>query len=147
MTPTELTHAWFQRVWNDRDEAAIYELLAPDTVIEGLNLPASGPAGFVPFYQTILKNFQGHHVEVQQVLEQDGLVVGHAVFTGIHSLTQTPVAIEFSLSVRWENGKIVEAKNVIDYLPMLSQLKLFSQETLGEALGLLPPKPNNDPTA
>ncbi|WP_269540144.1 ester cyclase [Cerasicoccus fimbriatus] len=140
MSPVELTHSWFRRVWNEQEEAAIHELLHPETVIEGLNLPAAGPEGFLPFYRTILENFQDHHVEVLQVVEQDGLVAGHAVFTGIHRATKTPVAIEFSLSLRWQNGQIIECKNVIDYLPMLSQLKLFSQETLGEALGLLPPK-------
>ncbi|WP_309396830.1 ester cyclase [Cerasicoccus maritimus] len=140
MTPIELTQLWHERVWNQADESAIYEMLGENAVLEGLNLAEPGPAGFVPFHRGILMSFEGAHIEITQLIEQDGVVVGHAVFTGIHRASQSPVTIEFSLSVRWEDGKIAEAKNVVDYLPMLSQLKLFSQGDLGAALGLIPPE-------
>lgn len=134
MTAIELTRAWFQRVWNERDEAAVHELLNTDAVIDGLGLQAKGPEGFLPFHQAFICAFESINVEITEIMEQEGVVMGHGVFTGIHHATQTPITIEFSFSARWENGQVVEANNVVDYLPMLSQLQLFSQDILGKAL-------------
>jgi len=134
MNPTELTRSWFERVWNERDANAVREMMHPEAMIVGLNMQEPGPEGFIPFHQAFINGFDSTHVEILEMMEKDSVVMGHAVFTGIHHATGTPVTMEFSFSGRWENGLLMEAKNVIDYLPMLSQLKLFSQEILGKAL-------------
>lgn len=134
MSPLELTRTWFQRVWNERDSEAVHELMHPDAMIEGLNMAQPGPAGFLPIHQAFLNGFDSTHVDLLEIMEQHGSVMGHGVFTGIHHATETPVTMEFSFSGRWENGQLMEARNVIDYLPMLSRLKLFDQDILGRAL-------------
>lgn len=105
----------------------------PEAMIDGLNMRQPGPDGFLPIHQAFISGFDNTHVEILEMMEKDGSVMGHAVFTGIHHATQTPVTMEFSFSGRWENGLLMEAKNVIDYLPMLTQLKLFSEDLFGKA--------------
>lgn len=141
MSPIELTRIWFQRVWNEGDESAIRKMMHPQAKISGLGLEQVGPEGFIPFQQAFINGFDNAHIELLEIYEQEDQCFGHGVFTGIHHVTQTPVTIEFSYSGRWENDRLIEAKNVVDYLPMLSQLQLFSQDILGQALK---PKQEND---
>ncbi len=36
LTPAEVLHTWFERVWNQADESAIDELLHPTAIAHGL---------------------------------------------------------------------------------------------------------------
>ncbi|MGE9297009.1 MAG: ester cyclase [Puniceicoccales bacterium] len=134
MSPTELARVWFDRVWNQQEEPAIFEMLSADCMIEGLNMTEPGPVGFLPFYRGFINAFDAIRIELIELKELEDSSFGHGVFTGIHQRTRTPITIEFSFSARWKDGKVVEARNVIDYLPMLSQLHMLGQEAIAEVL-------------
>jgi len=136
MSPKELTRIWYDRVWNQQDETAIHEMLSPDCFIEGIGVKETGPGGFIPFYRAFIQAFDAVRIELIEVREDGDSGFGHGVFTGIHKKNRTPVTIEFSFSGRFENGKIVAARNVIDYLPMLSQLQMLGKEALADVLNI-----------
>jgi len=133
MGPRALTQAWFDRVWNRQDDTAVHEMLPDHAEIHGLGPePVRGAEAFLAFRKAFIQSFKAINIELIELKEQNDEAFGHGVFTGIHRRTETPVTIEFSFSGRWRDGQIVEARNVIDYLPMLSQLQVFGHEALME---------------
>lgn len=134
-TADELTREWFERVWNERDERAIYDLLAESCEIQGLGVGKSGPEGFLIFYRAFCASFSEINVEVTEMIEQGDRVMGHARCRAIHTKTQKPIDMEFSFSARWQDGKMVEAKNVVDNHAMLVQIGAVPVDLIVRALG------------
>ncbi len=44
-SPVELTKSWFDRVWNQRDEAAVHAMMDESCLVAGLGLEAPGRFG------------------------------------------------------------------------------------------------------
>lgn len=133
-SPADLTREWFDRVWNQQDERAIYDLLSEDAEIKGLNLAQKGPAGFAQFFQVYCANFKDIRVEITEILEKDDRVMGHALFHATYVKNQKPVDMEFSFSAQWKDGKIIEAKNVVDHHTMLLQIGALPADLLTTSL-------------
>ncbi len=133
-TAKELTLEWHERVWNNLEEAAIHELMCTRCDIAGLDLSSPGPEGFLKLYHQFLSVFEAIHIDVFEMAEEDGHVVGHARFTATHKATNRKVDFPFSLSVKWKDGKATEARNVVDYTTLLSQLDMLDMNTLAQAL-------------
>ena len=131
----QLTLDWFERVWNGSDERAIHELTCPDCEIKGLEMPMAGPDGFVAMHRMFQDAFSDINVEVLDLVEEDGHVAGHAQFHANHRSTDKPVSITFSISVKWRDGRMTEARNVVDYFGLLTSLGLVEARSLSAAFG------------
>lgn len=133
-TGRELTLEWFNRVWNNLEESAIDELMCKDCEIQGLNLAEKGPEGFKQFYRSYCAAFENIVMEVFELVEEEGLVLGHVRFTGTHLGSGKNVDIVVSLSVRWVNGKASFGRNVADFVTLLAQIGSLNPEILSEAI-------------
>lgn len=132
-----LLHRWFEEVWNQKREDAIDEMLAEDTILNGLNdadgNPLRGTEGFKQMHRTFLSAFPDLHVTIEDyVTDGDKIAVRcnvRATHTGdglgISAKNQT---VEFTGQGigRIEDGKIVEVWNEFDFMKMYSQLGALS---------------------
>jgi len=130
----ELTLEWFKRVWNNGEQAAIHELMSPNCEVKGLDLPATGPEGFLPFYHNFQALFDDIHMDIFEMIEDDGHIVGHGRFQAMHKKSGNKVDIIFSSSIKWVDGKATEARNVVDFVGMLSQMGELDSELVAKAL-------------
>lgn len=132
-TPSELTIEWHERVWNLREESAIYELMDETCLISGLILDGPGPAGFIKFHRQYFQLWEDIRIEIIEMLENGDLAIGHANVTGIHKSTGNKINAVFSFSVRWKNGKAIEARNIVDYTTLLFQMGAMDPEVMIKA--------------
>ncbi|MEM9418162.1 MAG: ester cyclase [Planctomycetota bacterium] len=134
-SPNALVEEWFERVWNQCDENAVYEMMDPTCNVAGLDTKSAGPEGFLGFHRSFQNAFDSIHIEVTEAIEQDDLCIGHARFTATHKGTGKPVDMVFSASTRWRDGKIYEARNIVDFTTMLIQIGLLDPQIMVQALG------------
>ena len=134
VTAVDLTLEWFERVWNKLDETAIYDLMADCCEIKGLNLQDVGPKAFVSYFEKFTSTFEDIEIIVFEILENDDLVLGHARFTAKHRDSGINVDTVFSISAKWQDGKMIEARNVINFISLLSQLGFVDQDFFQKAI-------------
>lgn len=83
-----IMHEWFDKVWNQGDEATIYRLLAPNAVIHNFDQAggdARGSAGFVERLHKFRSAFQDLHFTVHDAFEHQGHTAARWTFTGTHT--------------------------------------------------------------
>ena len=119
------TEEWFRRVWTEGDLSAIDELMDPGCEIVGLGIGAIGPEGFRAVHGAFHRGFSEIRVEPLELVEEGDMVSGHARFCAVHRNTGREVDMIFSLSGRFEKGRLVWIRNVVDHLSLMAQLKLF----------------------
>lgn len=70
-SPRQVVTQWFQRVWTERDESAIAQLMAPDArgELEG-GQQITGPDQFREFHRTLLRVFPDIQVKVLDIVEE-----------------------------------------------------------------------------
>jgi steroid delta-isomerase-like uncharacterized protein len=130
MTAIEtLMRRWFDEVWNARRDEAIDELLAPHCLLHGLGPETMrGPDEFRPFRRAFLDAFPDVRIEVLSALSQGDEGFVRFRTTGTHTgdamgpATGKPIAIEGVSHVRYEDGRVVEVWNLVDFLTMYRQL-------------------------
>jgi predicted ester cyclase len=129
MTNGELLRHWFEEVWNNKNEAAIYEMLSLDSVHHGLNGPDQPPAvgveAFAAFHKSFLNAFPDLHIEVDDVIVDGDKVAARYVATGtqtgdLPNLSATNKKTRFTGGgmCRMEEGKFVEVWNEVDFIKM-----------------------------
>ena len=133
-TGKEVVQEWYDRVWNQSEEAAICELMDCDCKIDGLAVRKQGSEGFTEFYRGFQATFEDMHIEVMEMVEEDGRVFGHAKFTGKHIKSGNPVELIFATSATIQEGKIVEARDVVDFGSLMDQIGAVKLPNLAEAL-------------
>jgi steroid delta-isomerase-like uncharacterized protein len=111
-----LARRWFTEVWNERSEAAVNELLAPDAAghMEG-GLEVRGPAEFHPVRAALLGAFPDMEVNVDQIISQGDDVVVRWSAKGTHRgehlgfpASNRAAAFRGMTWLRFQDGKIVE---------------------------------------
>ncbi len=117
-----LTYRWMEEVWNNGHEEAIDEMLDENGIVhglEGVNEP--GPAGFKVFYQAFRQQFPRVHVEVEDVVSEDGYETSRCI---VDAITASGQSVQFTgmTYLRISNGKIAEAWNSFDFMSMYQQL-------------------------
>lgn len=125
---------WYERVWKHNEPEAIAELMAPDCVVHGLGVPVTGPEQFKGFHDSLIQAFSDPSVEVFEMEEIGDKTIGHATFKAQHKPTNQYVEFVFSFSVRWHDGQAIEARNVVDFTGLLTQIGAFNPLTLVESL-------------
>ncbi len=126
----EATNQWFERVWNQQDEAMITELMAEDCDLHGLDLPIGGREGFLAFHRALSGAFANLNVEILELIESGDHVMGHCLFTGTHRATGKDVSTHFSFSGKWKDGLLIETRNVVDFTRMLAQIGELAPDTM-----------------
>jgi steroid delta-isomerase-like uncharacterized protein len=120
---------WFEEVWNQRQVAAIDEILAPDCPIHGLGpAPLIGGAGFRVFHQAFGRAFPDLHLEVLSVVVGEDDVAVRFRSRGTHTgdtmgpPSGKPISVEGVTFARFRDGRAIEAWNLVDFLGMYQQL-------------------------
>jgi len=121
-SPKDLTHQWFERVWNQLDEAAILELMHEEGEILGLGTTVVGREGFLGYHRAFRGGFDQIRIEIVDLVAEEDSVAGHARFSAIHRESGREVDIFLSFAGRFENGKLRWVRNVVDFTALLSQV-------------------------
>lgn len=135
MQPEQIARTWFDQVWNQGNEAAIDQLMAPGANFHGLAPPAAGPVvgpeGFKPFYRQFREAFPDIHIEIDKLVAQGDTVAVYCTVTGTHAgnalgaaATNRPICISGMGMARVEGGRIAEAWNAFDFISLYQQLGL-----------------------
>ena len=130
--PSATLCAWFERVWNDADEATIDALYAETAVAHGLpSHPLPGPEGFKPFYRSFRAAFPDIHIEITHCVAEGDLAVVRCRVTGTHTgdglgVAATNRSVDFTgmTMARVVEGRILEGWNSYDFMGMYQQLGL-----------------------
>ena len=121
---------WGRRVWVERDEAAIDELLAVDAAAHGLGgQTLVGPEGFKTFHRALCAQLRDTSLVVDHHIVADGWLAALCTFTGT-SPSGERVAITGSIHARIAEGRILEAYNHFDFIGLFMQLGLLPDDTL-----------------
>ena len=134
---SEVSHAWFARVWNAGEEAAIDELFSPNVVAHGLaadGQPLRGPEAFKPFFRAFKSSMPDLTVTVTQTVTEGNLCATFCEVEGTHTGDQLGFAptnrrVKFSgfTLTRVEDGLIQEGWNTYDFLSMYQQLGIIPE--------------------
>ena len=128
-----ILHRWFEEVWNKQREDAIDEMLAEDTILNGLNdangNTLRGTEGFKTMHRAFLAAFPDLNVTVEDTVKEGDKIAARctvrATLTG-EGLGIAPKnqAAEFTglAIVKVKDDKIVEVWNEFDFMKMYSQL-------------------------
>lgn len=131
-----LARLWFDEVWNKGSVDAIDAMLTDETVHHGLSGTGDevvkGVAGFKAFHAQMRAAFSEFHVEINEILAQDGRVAIRYEISGIHSgpglaiaATHRPIRISGGGIARVQDGKFTEVFNLVDFFTMYCQLGDF----------------------
>jgi len=134
-----LMHRWFEEVWNQGREDVIDELLAEETVLNGLNDPQGNPLrgteGFKTLHRAFRSAFSDFTVTVEDSVAEGDKIVVRCLVRATHTgeglgIAPKNQAVEFTglALVRIENGKIVEVWNEFDFMKLYTQLGVLSLE-------------------
>ncbi len=107
---------WFREVWDQRSEAAVHELLNPDSVCHGEGGDLTGAGAFLDgFYRPFLAAFPDVKVSVEGLIADGDQVAVRWVATGTHtgagmgfSATNKKISFRGVTWVRLRDGKLVE---------------------------------------
>jgi len=129
---SEVTHAWFERVWNAGDEKAMDDLASPDMIAHGLSAdgqPMHGLDNFKPFFHAFRSAMPDIKVTVVRSVTEGNMCVTFSEVEATHTGNQLGFAptnkkVKFSgfTMTRVENGQVQEGWNTYDFLSMYQQL-------------------------
>lgn len=127
-----LTRKWFEEVWNQKNTAAIHELMAPDCVACGGDGIKRGPKEFVLFQQQFLGAFPDLRLEIDNIVSHDSgeWVALRWTATGTHQGDHLGIPASgrsMSMSgislVRIRDERFVEGCDAYDQAAMMAQLQ------------------------
>lgn len=128
----QIVRRWFEEVWNQGREAAIDELLSPQGVGFGLaatETEVHGPPQFKPFVRNFRDAFPDLHMEIEDMVAEEGKVAVRLRVTGTHKggglgfpATGHKIDITAITIIQFANGQLVHGWNNWDQLGMMQQL-------------------------
>jgi len=119
--PSDVMRAWFQRVWCERDEAAIDELLAPDGEVYGLGPETViGPAAFKTFWRAMNATFAAVDLAVVDAIDNGERTYVLCRGTLTHGDRALPFEGGCLCDVR--DGVIVRAWNYWDFVSLMAAM-------------------------
>jgi len=127
----EVSRRIFEEVWNDRNIAAIDELVAADYVHHDPQSPkfSDGREGYKQLVAYYLKAFPDSHFTIDQEIQEGDTAVTRWTVTGTHKgdLPTLPASGKtFSITgisvARLKDGKFLESWNNWDALGLMQQL-------------------------
>lgn len=119
-----------EQVWNQRNDQFVKDHLANPCRLDGLPPECQSPAGFIQFRDGLVGAIPDLHLETLECIQEGRTAMGHFRVTGHHKRTNEEIDFTFACSVVIKDNKIVEARNVVDFLTMMVQTKAISPELL-----------------
>ncbi len=124
-----VVNEWIE-AWNSQDLAAARDLLMPDYQRHDANLPdLDGAQAGVDFITSIANGFPDVHLQIEQLVVQDGLVAARLTARGTHQgafmgipPTGREVTIEVMDIYRLAGDKIAEEWAVMNTMGLLQQI-------------------------
>ncbi len=129
-----IIHEWFEKVWNQGDEATIDRLMPETTKFHGMPEVGSitGPAEFKKFWNTYRGAFPDCRIEVLETIREGNRIAARCRLKGVHGgdhlgikATNKGVDIEGMVLAHIEDGKFKEGWNFFDLLTMNKQMGLM----------------------
>jgi hypothetical protein len=125
---------WAQRVWVERDEAAIDAMLVPGSAAHGLGSQTLvGPAEFKQFHAALCGLLHDTELVVDHHIEDEDWLAALCTFKGVAQDGRN-VAITGTIYGRIADGKILEAYNHFDFLGLFAQLGQLPPDLLARCL-------------
>lgn len=125
----ELPAIWFERVWNQKDESAIDEMLESEYKAYGLGPVMTCAEDFKIFHRAYLQAFPDLHFVVDHVIAEGEWTSTRITAAGTHqgdlngiAPTNNRISVTGIIMARWRNGRLIEAHNSVDMLGLLQQL-------------------------
>ena len=127
--------AWFRRVWNEGDVAAIDELFAKDGKAYGIQGSViNGPQEFRQFHDAFCAQFSDIHIEVVEEIESEDKVAVKCDANMVFQATGQRVHFVGVSFLQLRGGQILEAWNLWDFLGLFEELQLMPQRSFELAL-------------
>ena len=128
--------AWFRRVWNEGEVAAIDELFAKGGKAYGIQGSViRGPEEFRQFHAAFCAQFSDIHIEVMEEICDQAKVAVQCNAKMSFRATGRNVEFMGASFLRLHDGQIIEAWNIWDFLGCLESMQLMPGNAFGLALG------------
>ena len=122
---------WFDRVWNEGEKSAVGELMSAEAEVLGLGTSVMNAAAFTETLLAYHRSFDQVLVEVVDLVFGEDEGAGHARFSAMHRASGREVDVLFSFSVRFEDGRIIWLRHVVDFTALLSQIGTLDPRAVG----------------
>lgn len=121
---------WARRVWAERDESAIDEMMTADTPVHGLGAQSIvGPDQFKAFHRAICAQLDDISLVVDHSIEADGWLAALCTFAGT-TRDGRRVTIQGAIHARIAGERILEGYNHFDFVGLFVQLGLLPADAL-----------------
>ncbi|MEE9615071.1 MAG: ester cyclase [Thermodesulfobacteriota bacterium] len=130
----DLIRRWFEEVWNKRNEKAVDEMLAEPCSVHGLGDEICCPDDFKRYHREMNAAISDIHMTVDKLVSEGEDICGIMTVSGVHRATGKPFTVKGAFLSTVRDGKIVNAENVIDFMPMFTAIGLMSEKSLADAL-------------
>lgn len=128
-----IQRAFFDRVWHDEEEKAIYDLF--DGEATGIDpTRALNPDAYVPWYRGFLSVVGDVDIEMFDCMEREDRLFLRFVLRGRARKTGDPISWHGAGWGRYSRGKMIEAVNYLDNLDLFRQLGLVPEQAIEKAL-------------
>ncbi len=136
-----IPRAWFRRVWNELDVAAIDELFAANGEAYGIDGEViAGPQGFREFHASFREMFSDIVIDVVDEVASDNRTAVRCKAKMVHRPTGKPVDLSGTAFFALNEGQIQRAWNHWDFLGLLESMQLLPTRSFEKAItGKLPP--------
>lgn len=127
-------HRWFEEVWNQGREDVMEEMFPPEGIAHGLGeAPVRGAAEYLPFYRAFKESLPDINVTIEEYIEDGERIAAHCRVRAVHSgkglgfgPTNQALDFEFMAFATIRDGKIMEARNILDFEKMYKQMGVFA---------------------
>jgi predicted ester cyclase len=125
---------WYEQVWNQNNEAAVDEFLAPDVIIHNL-LAGDGEktmdlATFKRLFRAMRSELSEVQVTTEHELVDGDMIAARCVISAIHHDVgpdelprEVPIHFTGMSMVKVREGKIIESWNHFDFEGMYQQME------------------------
>ncbi|HEX8170879.1 MAG TPA: ester cyclase [Thermoanaerobaculia bacterium] len=129
--PTTIARRWFEEVWNGRDDAAVEQLMAPESYghVEGGDV--RGPEDFRRMRDTFLAALPDLHIHIEDVLASGERVAVRWRVSGTHTGdgfgfpgTRQPVNVRGTTWLVIRDGQLVEGWDTWNLGGLLESLRI-----------------------
>ena len=132
----KLLQRWFQRVWQEEDQSAIYEMFPSSGEAKGLGAQSLlGPDDFKKFQTSLCSLLSEIDITIDMSVEEGSWISALCTLRAISKSDGSPVVITGTVFSRIEDGKIQEAYNHFDFMDLWSQLGYLPSGSFEKGLG------------
>ena len=120
---------WIEAFWNEKNPEEEMDSIHPRCEFLGWGRSVMGKERWIENRNQFRKSFDPLLVSVVEIVstgkEASGHASGHARFAGRHRTSGLEVDVFFSFFLRWEKGKIVWMRSLLDMTSLYAQLNLM----------------------